>query len=733
MPLLAVVQLRPTPHDPAGNRARTVAAIERAAAAGAALVVLPELATTGYAFPSREALTAEAEPLDGPAVAAWSAAAARHGIAIVAGLAERAAEGCYNTAVAIGPAGVAGVYRKAHLFAEERALFRPGNTGPVVVELRGIRVGLAICFDLRFVELPRALALLGAEVLAVPTTWTDLHKPQPYDARGWCMANVLAQAHAYINRVYVACADRVGAEAGVRYLGASVIFDPAGEPLAGPASPDGEELLVAPCEPARARDKALGAHNDLFADRRPELYGALLAGAGPPTPGPSPARGEGDLTATPGGSGAQEPVAPARIDGGCPRPVGGAGHGGEEAPVRASGALAGLLVVDLTWYLAGPYATMILADLGATVLKIEQPGGDPARGNGPFLDAERRFSSYFLSVNRGKRSVVLNLKHPRGLALLAELAAHADVLVENYLPGTLERLGLPYAALAERNPRLIYAACSGFGQRGPYARRPALDVIIQAMAGTMSITGEPDGPPLRVGFSVGDLAGALYTVIGILAALHERERSGRGQFVDVALLDAQVALLENAFARYFATGEVPARQGTSHPLITPFQAFATADGSLVVAASSQAQWRALCAVLERPDLCEDPRFRERADRTRHRAELVPILAALFAARPTSYWVERLLAAGVPCGPVHTIAEAAADPHLAAREMFVTLDVPGLGALRAVNSALHHLARTPAAPAGPPPALGEHTEAVLREYLGLTAAEVATLRAEGAVG
>lgn len=407
-------------------------------------------------------------------------------------------------------------------------------------------------------------------------------------------------------------------------------------------------------------------------------------------------------------------------------PVGEPWHG------RPPGPLAGVLVVDLTWYLAGPYATMILADLGATVLKIEQPGGDPARGNGPFLDAERRFSSYFMSVNRGKRSVVLNLKHPRGLAVLAELAARADVLVENYLPGTLERLGLRYAALAERNPRLIYAACSGFGQQGPYARRPALDVIIQAMAGTMSITGEPDGPPMRAGASIGDLTGALYTVIGILAALHERERSGRGQFVDVALLDAQVALLENAFARYFATGEVPGRQGTSHPLITPFQAFATADGSLVVAASSQTHWRALCEVLGRPDLCEDPRFRERADRTRHRAELVPILAAQFATRPTGYWVERLLAAGVPCGPIHTIDQVAADPHLAARAMFVTLDVPGLGPLRTVNSALHHLSRTPGVPAGPPPALGEHTAEVLREYLGLTDPQVEALRAEGAV-
>jgi CoA:oxalate CoA-transferase len=412
-------------------------------------------------------------------------------------------------------------------------------------------------------------------------------------------------------------------------------------------------------------------------------------------------------------------------------------HASAQHTVRGAqhlrGPLAGLLVVDLTWYLAGPYATMILADLGATVLKVEQPGGDPARGNGPFLDAERQFSSYFMSVNRGKRSLVLNLKQARGLALLEELAARADVLVENYLPGTLARLGLPYARLAERNPRLIYAACSGFGQAGPYAERPALDVIVQAVAGMMSITGELGGEPMRAGASVGDLTGALYTVIGVLAALQARDRDGRGQLVDVALLDAQVALLENAFARYFATGEVPGPQGTSHPLITPFQAFATADGSLVIAASSQAHWRALCRVLGREDLLDDARFAERADRTRHRAELVPILAGLLATRPTAEWVERLVAAGVPCGPVNTIDRAAADPHLASREMFVHLETPGLGSARTLNSALHHLERTPAAPAGPAPRLGEHTDAVLQEQLGLDAAVLASLRAEGAIG
>jgi crotonobetainyl-CoA:carnitine CoA-transferase CaiB-like acyl-CoA transferase len=398
-----------------------------------------------------------------------------------------------------------------------------------------------------------------------------------------------------------------------------------------------------------------------------------------------------------------------------------------------SGPLTGLLVLDLTWYLAGPYATMILADLGAEVLKVERPpAGDPARGNGPYWDAAGQYSSYFMSVNRGKQSVLVDLKQPRGVEIVRALAERADVLVENMLPGAMERLGLGYERLAERNPRLVYASLSGFGQTGPYARRPALDVIIQAMAGTMSITGEPDGEPMRAGASVGDITGALYTTIGILAALQERERSGRGQRLDVALLEAQVALLENAFARYFSSGEVPERQGTSHPLITPFQAFPTADGYLVVAASPQTHWWALCRVLGRDDLKDDPRFAERAARTRHRAELIPILSAIFRERPTAEWVSLLIEAGVPCGPVNTIDAVAADPHLTERGIFTDLDVPGLGPARTVGSPLH-LDRTPAGPAGPPPRLGEHTDRALAAHLGLDAAALAALRAEGVIG
>jgi predicted amidohydrolase len=290
LPTVAVVQMRPAPDDVAANRAYTVEAIRRAAADGADLVVLPELCTTGYAFPDAAALAAQAEAIPaGPTVQAWAAEAARLGVSVVGGLAERTRAGCYNAAVALSPSGLAAVYRKAHLFADEKALFLPGDTGPVLAELPCGRVGLVVCFDLRFLELPRALALAGADLLAVPTTWTDLYKPNPYDERGWCMANVLAQVHAYANRVYVACADRVGGEAGVRYLGASVIFDPGGSPLAGPASPADEEILLAPFDPARARDKRLGDANDLFADRRPDLYGPL-APASPPVAATTPPR-----------------------------------------------------------------------------------------------------------------------------------------------------------------------------------------------------------------------------------------------------------------------------------------------------------------------------------------------------------------------------------------------------------------------------------------------------------
>ncbi len=301
-----------------------------------------------------------------------------------------------------------------------------------------------------------------------------------------------------------------------------------------------------------------------------------------------------------------------------------------------AGPLKGVRVLDMTWALAGPYCTMVLCDLGAEVIKVESPdGGDPSRKSLPFIEG---VSSYFLSVNRGKKSVAVNLRHPQGKEIVLALANQSDVLVENFRPGVMDRLGLGYGALRETNPRIIYAACSGFGQKGPYAHRPAYDVVVQGMGGTLSITGEAGGPPVRVGFSIGDIGGGIFTALGVLAALHERESSGQGQMVDISMLDGQIALLENAFARFFATGEVPQRIGTRHPLRTPFQAFPTQDGHIVLAAGEERFWQRLCQVINRPDLLRDERFKDNPSRTRNHDQLEPILKEITQTKKTAEWV-----------------------------------------------------------------------------------------------
>ncbi|HEX6990039.1 MAG TPA: CoA transferase [Bacillota bacterium] len=399
-----------------------------------------------------------------------------------------------------------------------------------------------------------------------------------------------------------------------------------------------------------------------------------------------------------------------------------------------SGPLAGLKVLDLTRVLAGPYCTMVLADLGAEVVKIEHPdGGDHARRNGPFFEGPdgTRLSSYFASLNRGKRSITLNLQDPRGKDLFLRMVARADAVVENFKAGTMRRLGLGYDTLAQVNPRIIYAACSGFGQESPYADRPAYDVIVQAMAGTMSINGTPESGPTRVGFSVADIAAGLFTALAILAALHERERSGRGQWIDVAMMDCQAALLENAFARYFASGQVPEPIGSRHPVRTPFQTFNTRDGQLAVAVGTERQWQALCRVLGREDLIADPRFAANADRTRNHAQLESILAEIFAGDTAAVWEVRLLAAGVPAGQVRRIDQVAADPHLSQRRVLIDVPHAGVGPVRLVGHPVRY-GRSAAGPAGPAPALGDHTEEVLRSWVGAGADEVAELRAQGVV-
>jgi CoA:oxalate CoA-transferase len=393
------------------------------------------------------------------------------------------------------------------------------------------------------------------------------------------------------------------------------------------------------------------------------------------------------------------------------------------------GPLQGVRVLDMTWALAGPFCSMVLADLGAEVIKVENPdGGDPSRKNFPFI---KEVSSYFLSVNRGKKSVTVNLQHPRGKEIIRSLVKKSDILVENFRPGVMDRLGLGYKALREVNPRIIYASCSGFGQTSPYANRPAYDVIVQGMGGTLSITGEAGGGPVRVGFSIGDIGGGVFTALGILSALHEREKSGEGQMVDVSMLDCQIAFLENAFARYFATGEVPERIGTRHPVLTPFQAYPTRDGYLVVAAARDPFWQKFCKVIQREDLVTDPRFKGNQIRTKNHKELEKEVTQALKSKSTAEWVELMIREDIPCGPMNRVDELAQDPHTAVREMIAEVKHSKAGNLKVVNSPIK-LSRTPVKLEKANPELGENTEDILTGLLGYRREDIAGLREEKAI-
>ncbi len=338
------------------------------------------------------------------------------------------------------------------------------------------------------------------------------------------------------------------------------------------------------------------------------------------------------------------------------------------------GALQGIIVLDLTRVLAGPFCTMLLAELGARVIKIElPPSGDDSRQFGPFLgDA----SAYFLSLNRGKESLALNLKDPGDRALFLRLVERADVLVENFRPGAMERLGLGWEQLHERHPQLIYAALSGFGQNGPRAAQPAYDLVIQAMGGIMSLTGQPGAPPTRVGSSIGDIMAGLYCAVGINAALYHREQTGQGMMVDVAMLDCQVAILENALARLAAEGTPPGPLGARHPSITPFDAFRAADGWLVICAGNDRLFAELVGVLGRPELADDPRYGDNQSRTQNHEALKAKIEAALAAHPLEHWLTVLQDAGVPCGPVNDVAQVVAEPQVAARNMLVSMPAGG---------------------------------------------------------
>lgn len=391
------------------------------------------------------------------------------------------------------------------------------------------------------------------------------------------------------------------------------------------------------------------------------------------------------------------------------------------------GALEGLVILDLTRVLAGPYSSMILADMGAECIKIEVPGiGDDSRHFGPFIGDE---SAYFMSLNRGKKSITLNLKQEKGKEILKEMVKKADIIMENFRPGTMEKLGVGYDVLKEVNPRIIYAACSGFGHTGPYRHKPAYDIIVQGMGGLMGITGHPDGPPTRVGASVGDITAGLFTTIGILTALHYRDKTGEGQKVDVAMLDCQVAILENAIARYFVKKEVPGRIGNHHPSITPFDSFKTKKHHVIIAIGNDSLWVKLCKVLGLEELANDERFKTNSDRTKNRAFLYPILEEAFLKKEAKEWIDLLEEAGIPCGPVNRIDEVVNDPQVKAREMILQLHHPKVGDLMVPGTPLK-LSKTPGKIEQPAPSLGQHTEEILREFLQMNEEEIKQLREEG---
>jgi len=402
-------------------------------------------------------------------------------------------------------------------------------------------------------------------------------------------------------------------------------------------------------------------------------------------------------------------------------------------------ALEHLRVLDLTRVLAGPWCTQLLADLGADVVKIERPGsGDDTRAWGPpyLKDAQGRDTTeaaYYLAANRGKRSVTVDISRPEGQQLLRKLAARCDVVVENYKVGQLAKYGLDHASLAALNPRLIYCSITGFGQDGPYKDRAGYDFIIQAMGGFMSITGErddlPGGGPQKAGVAISDLMTGMYATAAILAAVAQRERTGRGQFIDMALFDTMIAMLANMNTNYLTTGKAPVRAGNAHQNIVPYQVFAAADGDVVIAVGNDGQYAKFCDIAGRPDLAADPRFAKNADRVRNRAVLVPMLEAIVRARPAAFWAERLEAAGVPCGPINSIAQALADPQAVARGLRIDLPHPTAGTVPLVGMPIR-MSSSPPGYLRPPPLLGEHTDEVLHEVAGLDAAEIRALRERG---
>ena len=393
-------------------------------------------------------------------------------------------------------------------------------------------------------------------------------------------------------------------------------------------------------------------------------------------------------------------------------------------------ALAGVKVLDLTQIMAGPYCAMTLGDMGADVVKVEKPnGGDDARRMGPpFINGE---SAAFLGINRNKRSIVVDIRTDDGREIVQNLARRSDILLQNFRPGSLERMGLGYEQVREINPAIVYCTISGFGSTGPYARRGGFDLVAQGMSGLMSVTGHPGAPPAKVGVPICDLNAGAFAAIGVLTAYINRLRTGAGQHVDTSLLEGGIAYTFWESAMHFATGETPQPKGSAHRLTAPYQAFETADGHINVGAANQANWERLCAAIGRDDLATDPRFANPSDRMDNLDALAATLEDTFARETSDHWLTALDAAGVPAGPIYSLDEVYADPQVRARDMVVETEHPVAGRVRNIGIPIK-LSETPGAFRRPAPTLGQHTDEVLRE-LGVSDGRVAELRAAGVVG
>ena len=388
--------------------------------------------------------------------------------------------------------------------------------------------------------------------------------------------------------------------------------------------------------------------------------------------------------------------------------------------------LEGVVVLDLSRVLAAPYTGMILADMGADVIKVERPGkGDDSRAYGPFKNGE---SVYYMSLNRGKRSMTLNMKSEEGKQILKDLVKQADVLVENFRGGTMDKLGLGYDVLKEINPRLIYSACTGFGMTGPYKHDPAYDVIVQGMGGIMSITGQEGGEPTKVGASIGDITAGIFSAVGIMIALYNREKTGKGQLVDVSMLDCQVAILENAISRYMNAGVSPKPIGNRHASITPFQSLKTKDGYVIVAVGNDTLWQKFCGLIERPDLAADPRFTTNPLRTENVKVLGEELNKTFQTKTMDEWLHILKEGGIPVGPINDVERVIKDPAVIARDMIVTTHHPVAGDVEMAGVPIK-LSDTPGSVDGPAPTLGQHTREILKEKLNMDDALIDQLYAD----